>query len=407
MCTDVIESCECPTMRLWLGFEANPLMLPPQYAGAGPGPAPGKTPSILSPIHHHEGSHHNPSASYSTALSSSHHPFDAKSIWEKDHLEHFAVWLSKRTAWITKLEKAQRVEMKRRRGELIKGAADQRAELMSAKSPTSVGGGGLSTGVSSPGGSPKGVNFSGGLTTGGSGTSAGRDQGGDDESKDKPKEKRLSLNMILKMKHMSRAIQQAISQRVEEEKVDALHQQPRRNPSIDVKVMQDGVIATQPQPPPQPKKDRSPTSLDFFAVVVEKMNVVGDSGGEEGGVSGKGKGEGEGGVSGKGGSEGNGSAQATSLNIVPNTVQFSGAGILPGVGGDATGGVGSKDKKQGLSLDQRIHTSDDVGGGGGGGGSNPGFSSSISAAAAAAAATVSSLMSQTSGPFVLAPPGTD
>ena len=84
MAVDLREACECPTMRLWMGFEPNPLMLPPTHAGDPRG-------------------------------------YDPQAQWEAHHYAHFNVWMEKRTAWILKLEKAQRLEMKKRRGELNKG----------------------------------------------------------------------------------------------------------------------------------------------------------------------------------------------------------------------------------------------------------------------------------------------
>ena len=369
MCTDVIEACECPTMRLWLGFEANPLMLPPQYAGQGlaPGQSQGHTLSTLSPPHHRGQLHHSPLADPSSPSHHHHHhhhhQFDAKSVWEKEHLEHFAVWLTKRTAWIARLEKAQRVEMKRRRGELIKGAAEQRAEMMSAKSPSSLGGAGSPT---RGGFSTTTVPF-GGSSSGGGGTATE----GEDNEKEMPREKRMSMGMIMKMKHMSKGIQHAIAKRVEEDRADALLHPSRgggsRRPSIEAKEKQPeevnvsvpvGVGVVQREPEPPKRRDRSATSsLDpqYFA---EKMGGGGGGGGVD-------------------------------TSHAPNTVQFSGEG-------------GLKDKRHGLTLDQRIINPTDGGGGGGAGV----LLSTTAAVAAAAASTVSSLMSQTSLPFVLAPPGT-
>ena len=371
MCTDVIEACECSTMRLWLGFEANPLMLPPQYAGQGStqGQGQGQGQGQLSPPRYRDNFPHSPSATFTTALSSSHyhHPFNAKSMWEKEHLEHFAIWLTKRNAWIAKLEKAQRIEMKRRRGELIKGAAEQRAELMSAKHASTKGGGG------------------GG---GGGGTSSSTVSGSRDDDEDKEKEdhreQRLSLGMIMKMKHMSKGMQNAISKRVEEEKADAFHQARMRRPSAEVKVRRPSVehnikpdethivMPTQAQahsqvhPQAAPRRDRSASNSLDPQTFAEKM-------------------------SGGGGVVETQSHSPFSSSAVLNTVQFSG------------GGGGSKDKRQGLTLDQRLTTASFDGGGGGGGV----LSAVASSVAAAAASTVSSMMMQTSLPFVLAPPGTD
>ena len=90
MARDLKEACECPTLRLWMGFEPNSMMLPP--------------------------------VSVSDAAS-----FDPRGTWEREHYIHYTLWLEKHTVWVGKLDKAQRLEMKRRRGELIK--AEQSAAV--------------------------------------------------------------------------------------------------------------------------------------------------------------------------------------------------------------------------------------------------------------------------------------
>ena len=72
MVTDITDSFNFPTIRLWLGFDLNPLMLPPVHMG-------------------------DPSG------------FSAKARWESEHYSHFNVWLKKRTPWLVKLERAQQV----------------------------------------------------------------------------------------------------------------------------------------------------------------------------------------------------------------------------------------------------------------------------------------------------------
>ena len=103
MATDMVGAVECPAVRLWLGFEPNALMLPPTHAA--------------DPAGH-----------------------DFRAAWERDHYAHYEIWLNKRTAWIAKLEKAQRLEIQRRRNELTVAAdaPPRRASLL-------LGGGGADT----------------------------------------------------------------------------------------------------------------------------------------------------------------------------------------------------------------------------------------------------------------------
>ena len=89
MATDVVEAVDCPAVRLWLGFEPNAMMLPPVHAGDAVG-------------------------------------YDFHAVWERDHYAHYDSWVQKRVPWIAKLEKAQRLEIKRRRNELTAGDAPSR-----------------------------------------------------------------------------------------------------------------------------------------------------------------------------------------------------------------------------------------------------------------------------------------
>jgi len=101
MATDVIEAVDCPAVRLWLGFEPNAMMLPPVHAGDAVG-------------------------------------YDFHAVWERDHYAHYDAWVQKRVPWIAKLEKAQRLEIKRRRNEVTAGDAPSRRTSATPGAPQSM-----------------------------------------------------------------------------------------------------------------------------------------------------------------------------------------------------------------------------------------------------------------------------
>ena len=72
MVTDINDAFNCPTIRLWLGFDINPLMLPPVHIGDPQG-------------------------------------YSAKARWENEHYAHYITWSQKRAPWLVKLERAQQV----------------------------------------------------------------------------------------------------------------------------------------------------------------------------------------------------------------------------------------------------------------------------------------------------------